>query len=240
MTRASGDLPAVSDPALGSGPLVNLWELVRARGVVRCSFFVVPPFHSASTGQGRQFWWGYHPDWIAHYFALRGNVRDEVPDFVLDSGKAMLWDDAVKLVPRTDENQQLSVKFSSFHKSDGVCVPLYGPHGYNALMTFSLGEQLASADDPRVVEITTLANKAFAEYILELHTETIASIVLSPRELEIIALSAKGDSNKALARKLGISPASVDTYLRRIYAKLNVDDRVQAVVRCLSLGLVRL
>jgi DNA-binding CsgD family transcriptional regulator len=225
------------DPAV---VLEAFWEEARESGVQRCSLFVVPPFHSASTEGAKQFWWGYHPDWIAHYFRARPSHRDEVPDYVIDHGKAMLWSDAVKMVPETDENRQLKAAFFAYHRNDAVSSPLYGPNGNNALLTFSFGIELETADDPRVKAIVATANRAFASYVLRVQSENAAATPLSPRELEIVALSAKGQSNKELARALGISPSSVDTYMRRIFAKLGVTDRVQAVLRCLSLGLVRL
>ena len=235
-----------------SGPMANhrkgdpaailegFWRDAQARGVQRCSLFVVPPFHSASADTAQQFWWGYHPDWIAHYFEKRAAHRDEVPDYVIDGGKTILWADAIKMVHQTEENQALKATFFSYHRNDAVSAPLYGPNGNNALLTFSFGIDLESADNPRVKEIVDLSSRAFANYILNFQRHEAAATPLSPRELEIIALSAKGQSNKELARTLGISPSSVDTYMRRIFAKLEVTDRVQAVLQCLSMGLVRL
>jgi DNA-binding CsgD family transcriptional regulator len=226
-----------SDPA---ETLEAFWREAQARSVQRCSLFVVPPFHSAGAENARQFWWGYHPDWIAHYLEKRPDHRDEVPDYVIDGGKTMLWADAVRLVPQTDENRALKAEFFRFHRNDAVSAPLYGPNGYNALLNFSFGVELETADNPCVKEIVDLGSRAFSNYILHVQSAQVAAIPLSPRELEIVALSAKGQSNKELARTLGISPSSVDTYMRRIFAKLGVTDRVQAVLRCMSLGLVRL
>jgi DNA-binding CsgD family transcriptional regulator len=226
-----------ADPA---GILKTFWQDAQARGVQRCSVFVVPPFHSALTTGVRQFWWGYDPEWMAHYLAVRPDRRDEVPDFVIDHGKPMLWADAIKLVPETDENRALKSKFFSYHQNDGVSAPLYGPNGNKALLTFSFGVVLESAEVPHAKEIIRLGCRAFSDFVIHQQNRNVAATPLSPRELQIVALSAKGQSNKELARTLGISPSSVDTYLRRAFAKLGVTDRAQAVLRCLSLGLVRL
>jgi DNA-binding CsgD family transcriptional regulator len=59
-------------------------------------------------------------------------------------------------------------------------------------------------------------------------------IALSPREQAIIRLIIKGYSNKALARVLDISPWTVATHLRRIFAKLDVGSRSEMVGRVLS------
>src|SRR5262245_27981542 len=61
--------------------------------------------------------------------------------------------------------------------------------------------------------------------------EPIDHSLLSPRELEISRLVAKGFVNKTIAGVLEISYYTVDTYLRRIFAKLNVTSRAAMVAR---------
>ena len=55
---------------------------------------------------------------------------------------------------------------------------------------------------------------------------------LSAREQEVLALLARGFLYKEIAATLAISPSSVNTYIRRIYEKLHVHSRSQAVLRC--------
>jgi two-component system nitrate/nitrite response regulator NarL len=53
---------------------------------------------------------------------------------------------------------------------------------------------------------------------------------LSPREREILAQIARGASNKAIARALGIADATVKIHVQHILRKLNLSSRVQAAV----------
>lgn len=53
---------------------------------------------------------------------------------------------------------------------------------------------------------------------------------LSPREREILALIAKGASNKEVARDLSIAEATVKIHVQHILRKLNLNSRVQAAV----------
>lgn len=62
---------------------------------------------------------------------------------------------------------------------------------------------------------------------------------LSPRELEVLMLVARGTSNKLIARDLGISEATVKTHLLHIFSKLGVDDRTAAVTTAIDRGLLR-
>ncbi len=56
---------------------------------------------------------------------------------------------------------------------------------------------------------------------------------LSPREQEVLDCLAKGFLYKEIADKLGISYETVHTYIRRIYEKLQVRTRTEAVAKFL-------
>jgi DNA-binding NarL/FixJ family response regulator len=63
---------------------------------------------------------------------------------------------------------------------------------------------------------------------------------LTPRELEVLAAMADGASNKAIARRLGISFHTAKFHVAAILTKLNAEGRTEAVTRAAQLGLVML
>ena len=63
---------------------------------------------------------------------------------------------------------------------------------------------------------------------------------LTRRELEVLAAMADGASNKAIARRLGISFHTAKFHVAAILAKLDAESRTEAVAKAAQLGLVML
>jgi DNA-binding NarL/FixJ family response regulator len=63
---------------------------------------------------------------------------------------------------------------------------------------------------------------------------------LSARELQVLGLIVKGNSNKEIGDKLSISEATVKWHVNIILGRLNVSDRTQAAVTALQRGIVHL
>lgn len=63
-------------------------------------------------------------------------------------------------------------------------------------------------------------------------------IPLSPREIEIARMVAKGLPNKTIAAVLDISTWTVGTHMRRVFAKLGVGSRAAMVARLAELGFI--
>jgi LuxR family maltose regulon positive regulatory protein len=76
-----------------------------------------------------------------------------------------------------------------------------------------------------------------ARYQSQVTASSTAAVAepLSVREGEILNLIAQGQSDKEIARILSISPETVKSHVKRIFIKLNVQKRAQAVSRVQSL-----
>ncbi|MFE5208124.1 response regulator [Streptomyces sp. NPDC056600] len=92
-------------------------------------------------------------------------------------------------------------------------------------ITRRLVERFASSDRSADADLATPA----------VHRDLTA---LTPRELEVLTLMGRGLSNAELARRLTLSEATVKTHVARIFAKLTLRDRAQAVVVAYETGLV--
>jgi DNA-binding NarL/FixJ family response regulator len=70
-------------------------------------------------------------------------------------------------------------------------------------------------------------------------TESTALSALTEREREVFALIGGGLSNQEIASRLFLSVATVKTHVNRVFMKLGVRDRAQAVVLAYEIGVVR-
>ena len=83
----------------------------------------------------------------------------------------------------------------------------------------------------------TSPKKTSSEF--EKNEKALDYLGISERELEVLELVAEGLSNKEIAGKLFVSINTVKTHLSRLYEKLEVSRRTQAVEKAKSLRLIK-
>jgi DNA-binding NarL/FixJ family response regulator len=66
-----------------------------------------------------------------------------------------------------------------------------------------------------------------------------ASLGISERELQVLELLAAGRSNKEIASRLSVSPNTIKTHVARLFEKLAVKRRTEAILRARELGMIR-
>ena len=66
----------------------------------------------------------------------------------------------------------------------------------------------------------------------------IAALGISARECEVLDMLAAGHANKVIARELDISPNTVKTHIARVYEKLEVASRTQAIQKARALDIL--
>lgn len=68
----------------------------------------------------------------------------------------------------------------------------------------------------------------------------VESAVLTPRELDVLQLIARGCTYSRVGDRLGVSQHTVATHIKNAYRKLEVHSAAAAVMRALELGLLQL
>jgi DNA-binding NarL/FixJ family response regulator len=120
----------------------------------------------------------------------------------------------------------------------GIDAYLVKPDGLrrigDAIRRVRNGERVidASVEQAAVVELGRFARQA--------RESSQVANSLTPREGEILKLLAEGLTMRQIGRRLSISPRTVETHLAKLYRKLAVRTRVQAIARGASLGLIEL
>ena len=100
-----------------------------------------------------------------------------------------------------------------------------------AALSVAEGLELVGADDaPDAVVVAPHAAAGVRE----------ADIALTARELEVLALLAEGASNKAIARRLGISAHTAKYHVASLMEKLDAVSRTDAVAHAARLGVLHL
>ena len=84
-----------------------------------------------------------------------------------------------------------------------------------------------------------LANTLLGRYVVTGGPIADEPKALTPRQLQLLRALAAGRSNKELAHELGISEATVKSYLKELYARLEVSSRASAVAYGIRHQLIR-
>ena len=74
--------------------------------------------------------------------------------------------------------------------------------------------------------------------VFERNESALAYLGISDREYEVLELLARGHSNREIAKALFVSPNTVKSHVGRLYEKLGVSRRTQAVQRARSLRML--
>lgn len=120
------------------------------------------------------------------------------------------------------------------HDSDIVRAVEAGASGY--LLKDASAEAIADAVAAAARGETVLATGLAQRLVTRLRAPTEPT--LTARELEVLRLVARGDSNRVAAKELFVSEATVKTHLVHAYEKLGVDNRTAAVTVARERGLL--
>ncbi len=113
-----------------------------------------------------------------------------------------------------------------------------GANGY-VLKTASPGDLIQAVRDVnsgKSVLDPAITRKLLAQ--LSHSDDTLQVEQLTEREIEVLAMAARGFTNKAIGAQLGISDRTVQGHLAHIFNKLQASSRTEAVMRGVSLGLI--
>jgi len=175
----------------------------------------------------------------------RAVVREAAPDVVLmdvrmphmdgiTAAKLILAESSVKVIILTTFDEDEAVAQALRAGVSGFLLKMAPPEQLvQAVRTVAAGHALLDpAVTLRVIESYAAAPVRDPKAAALLET-------LTPREVDVLRLVARGLSNAEIAAELFLGEATVKTYLSRLLMKLDVRDRVQAVAFAYESGLIR-
>jgi two-component system, NarL family, response regulator LiaR len=134
-----------------------------------------------------------------------------------------------------------------------TAILMFSAYGYEPYLLASLqagvsGYMLKSSPVPDLIRAIRSVHEGQAIFDFQAVKKVLRSLVtdiggerkglhgLHQRELAVLRLAAKGISNKEIAKSLGIGICTVQTHLLRIFRKLGVSSRTEAVLHALKEG----
>jgi len=159
--------------------------------------------------------------------------------FLVKHGKPIVLSDFLDTFAALEP--QLTDEIMSEARARGVqdqfMVPVFGPFTVNGVVTFAFPQTLGAERDVFFDDLETAASIFHMRMVRHFGSKA-EDPHLSRRENEVLDWVAKGKTNAEIALILGIKSTSVGTYVRRIFEKMGVSDRVSAAVEGVKRGFV--
>lgn len=182
---------------------------------------------------------GHSDAWARGYFDPAVRRNDPFPDYVMRSGTVATYQAALGKLTLTAAQVGFVDAYHAPVLKRTFAMPVYGPFDFDTYATVTLGRDLTDADDALVEHLVAVVEAVNRRIAHLLETRTGVHIALSDREAEVLHWIGRSKSNGDIGTILNVSAATVDTYVRRLFQKLGVNDRIAAAVKGIRLGLIR-
>lgn len=162
---------------------------------------------------------------------------------LLDGGMISGQAEAIPDLLRRAPNAKLVVQVSE--NSEGFIVDLYR-RGVRGVISRSISPDLLIRCVRKIAEGETWIDNQSVSWVIDAYRAEASTLTnprlqprLSPKELSIIGCVTQGMRNKEIAYKIGTTEQVVKNYLRKIYDKLGVSDRLELALYCLHHQLLK-
>lgn len=140
-----------------------------------------------------------------------------------------VWLSDIVKDPQTPRDDIKALEFFLTLTTDGLCIPLYGPHNANGYMFIGLSHEKSAFAPEMPFQIRALGELIHVRFC-QIAEERQERKKLTDRELEVLELICLGKTNAEIGIILDISTNTVSGYVAKIFLKLGVSDRVSAAM----------
>lgn len=179
-----------------------------------------------------------------NYVGLLAALERFPSDIVLlDGGMISATPDAIPDMTRRAPNAKIIVQVSE--NSESFIVDLYR-RGVRGVISRSISPDLLIRCIRKIAQGETWIDNQSVSWVIEAYRAQASNLTnpklqprLSPKEMSIIGCVSQGMRNKEIAYKIGTTEQVVKNYLRKIYDKLGVSDRLELALYCLHHQLLK-
>lgn len=203
-------------------------------GVTR-AYFLAPLTKDPRVGRILTNWnlpWVWEKQYRERLFQI-----DPLPELAIASPEPVYWQRDLSGADLSPNQKRYLDIAAQYGMARGVGVACFGPGGRSGFLGVILpegGEEPTAIDLRRIQTVGQVSFRVYCNIVW--HAGEVPT--LSNRELELLYWISRGKSNSVIAEILAISPSSVDVYVRRLFAKLDVTDRTTASVKAMAHGLL--
>ena len=172
--------------------------------------------------------------WHEHYLSENYNEIDTTLHDIYQETLPFVWNLEAQLsAAKTQREQQMREDSIAFGAIGGLSIPLHAPlDDFASLTLVNMKKDTWFNNVPQIqYELQIIATTYFHHLRALLLNETYKDVatLLSQRELQCLSLTAKRHSVEAIAKKLSITPRTVNFHLQNINKKLGTSNKYESV-----------
>lgn len=219
-----------------------LWKhsvaFFRANGATRVSYHHVAPPGARDEGRMLIVASGFPDHWLDAYISETLVQQDPIVKYALSTTTPFMWSEITRLTELTEQQSAFLERRKIEVDGDGLAVQVFGPQGRAGYVGIGLVPPQLPLSSEKALLFQMACEAAHLRYIAILRDQGTEIPPLTRREKEVLRWTARGKSNSVIGEILGLSPNTIDSHLRRIFAKLGTNDRITAVVRGIGEGII--
>lgn len=216
-------------------------KALERQGYDRVIFSVVNDKDLTPEGRSLGVLHNYPEDWQKYYSEKKFDRIDPVIKYGAIASQPFQWDDLIK-------NMSLSQKQINFFDQskeaglhNGIAIPIRGTRAQLSGMALASSQKIETS-----IHQLDLVNAYCQQFFLcykrlfadKIVNQQLTGELLSPKEALILTWAAAGKTDEDIGTILSISKHTVDSHMRRVFIKLDVTNRVQAVIKAVMMGMI--
>ena len=182
---------------------------------------------------------GWPEDWTKRYVEHNYVQDDPIIAKTKTSTLPFSWNE-VPNETMTPRARRIMDEAKEFGLVEGISVPIYTTHGFQAIVTIGAKNLRLSPDEKAALHLISIYAHSHAKRLISTPSSTSSkhNKALGRRELECLKWSSLGKSAWEISEILHLSQRTVEEYLFNASRKLNASNRVQAVAEAIRNGLI--